>query len=537
MFMKAAIILLTFLVAACEPFYDPVEENDIPSSTGTAWKAKPFTVKKTAELPYSLADISANMSLTLLLDIALYNNPETRASWNAAKAAAYGYRTSLAPYYPTIDYIGTLNAQTNKGSVVAFSGEGIVATPVTTIAETRRTFLTNEVTLAYLLLDFGGRDANAELALQTLYETNWTHDLTMQEVMLSVLTAYISFLGNKELVESYKQDLHDAEVALSATQVMKSAGLATLTDVLFSQSTVESTRASLLQAMGSEKTSIGQLLIAVGLPPDSKITVDQLPHDLPYIQISGDISDLLEEAKKNRPDLGAAIAVIKQQEAELAISYSSGMPTITGNASWYQTRFISPRQPSGYNQVASFELNFPIFEGFYYMNQQRQLRAEIQEALANLDVQLANVYTQVVTNYYSFKAAEEALPSAEAAVQYSMRAFRGYVVQYKTGTATILDVLTSLTALSNARYQLVLTRTQWASGLANLAFSVGVLEDVSGRWIKSPPKKFSELLIEGDDKGKLEAAGIGPKTAPKELLESIDSPIEPIELPCPCPEE
>ena len=43
---------------------------------------------------------------------------------------------------------------------------------------------------------------------------------------------------------------------------------------------------------------------------------------------------------------------------------------------------------------------------------------------------------------------------AEAAVEYSQRAFRGFVVQYKTGTASILDVLTALTALSNARAQL-----------------------------------------------------------------------------------
>ena len=47
------------------------------------------------------------------------------------------------------------------------------------------------------------------------------------------------------------------------------------------------------------------------------------------------------------------------------------------------------------------------------MNQQRQLRAQIEEALANLDVQLATVSTQVVTNYYAFTSAEAALPSAK----------------------------------------------------------------------------------------------------------------------------
>jgi len=498
---KSILLLIVLVLSGCEPFYDPVDENDIPPSRGIAWRGQTIEVKKTAELPYDISDISRDMSLTELLDIALYNNPSTRASWNAAKAAAYEYRTSLAPYYPTIDYFGSLSAQTNKGFPVAISNsQGIVTAPTATIAEIYRTYLINELSLNYLLLDFGGRDATAELALQTLYEANWNHNLEMQEVMLSVLNAYTSYLGNKALVTANRQNLHDAEVALKASQVMKSAGLATLTDLLLSQSNVESTRASLIQAEGAEKTSLGELLIAVGLPPDSNISIEQLPQALPFIDISGGISELLEAAKQNRPDLGAAIAVIKQQEAQLAISYSNGMPTLSTNAAWAQTRFISPKGPSAYEELVSLQVNFPLFQGFYFMNQQRQFRAAIQEALANLDVQLATIYTQVVTNYYAFKAAEGALPSAESAVEYSERAFRGYVVQYKTGTASILDVLTALTTLSNARYQLVYTRTQWASSLSNLAFSVGLLEDGSGYWINKPPQK-SSLPFKDDDRG------------------------------------
>jgi hypothetical protein len=38
-----------------------------------------------------------------------------------------------------------------------------------------------------------------------------------------------------------------------------------------------------------------------------------------------------------------------------------------------------------------------------------------------------------------------------------------------------------------------LTRTQWAAGLANLAFSVGILTDDSGDWRKGPPDNFYRL--------------------------------------------
>lgn len=501
-FSRIIATALLFLLSSCEIFYDPIADYDVPSSPGTAWKREPIVVKQTAVNPYTAADLSKEMSLSFLLEMALYNNPATRVSWNAARASAFAYRASLSPYYPTIGYFGTLSAQTNKGTSTASSaGQGIISggNAVTDAQTFNSTFLVNNLALTYLLLDFGGRYAAAELALQGLYAADWQHDLTMQQVMLSVLNFYTSYIGNKALVAAFEQDLKDAQTALDAAKLMRSAGLATLTDELLAQSTLEQTRTSLYQAQGAEQTSLGDLLIAVGLPPDTKITVEQLPQQLPVIEISGNISSLLEVAKRNRPDLGIAIAAIRQQEAQLAISYSSGMPIITANASWNQVQFIHPKKPPGVNETAFLELNVPIFQGFYFMNQQRQLRAQVEAALANLDVQVAAVSTQIVTNYYLFTSAVAALPSSEAAVEYSQRAYKGLLGQYKAGTSSILDVLNALTSLSNARAQQIVIRTQWASSLANLAFSVGVLEDTSGHWQESPPKELYQLPIRDHD--------------------------------------
>jgi outer membrane protein len=495
-------VTVLLLFAGCEPFYDPVLYDDVPTSPGSTWNGGTIDVRETAVNPFTAEDLTKTMTLTFLLDMALYNNPSTRSSWNAARAAAYAYRASLSLYYPYIDYAGTLSSQQNSGSSFANSGSGIISGSGSSPATTS-TFSTDDITtnfsLTYLVLDFGGRAATAELALQTLYSANWQHNFTMQQVMLSVLNAYTSLLGNKGLVEGYEQDLKDVQKALDAANVMRRAGLATLTDVLQAQSTLEQTRTLLLQAQGSEMTALGELLIAVGLPADTCISIEDLPQELPVIEISGNICSLLELAKQSRPDLGIAIAAIKEQEAELAISYSSGMPTLTANADWDSVRFLHPHKPAGYSKVAFLELDFPIFHGFYYMNQQRQLRAQIEEALANLDVQVATVSTQVVTNYYAFTSAEAALPSSRAAVEYSERAFRGYLIQYKTGASSILDVLNALTVLSNARSQEVLIRTQWAASLANLAFSVGVLEDTGGQWEKVPPEELYQLPLRDDN--------------------------------------
>lgn len=496
MIIKTCFFAFLLCLYGCAPlFYDPVYEGDVPSCPASAWENSSFLVKETAERPYTAADLSGDMTLSRLLDIALNNNPITRVSWNTARASAYAFEASLSEFYPTIVYAGELSAQTSRGSSFANSSAGIVTSGTTTATsgtESKLTTISNELTLTYLLLDFGGRIANSELAKQILIASNWQHNVAMQQVMLSVLNAYVAYIGNMGLVKAYEQNLKDAEVAVKASKAMHGAGLATITDVMLAQSNLEQTKTNLAQAIGAEKTAKSELLIALGLPADTDISVENLPQELPVIEISGNISSLLELAKKRRPDLGIAIAAIKQQEAQLAIAYSNSMPILTANANWNQIRFLSPRKPSGYNETAFLEVNFPIFQGFFYLNQQRQLRAQIEEALANLDVQVAAVSTQVAANYYSYTSAEAALPSSEAAVAYSQRAYQGYVVQYKTGTASILDVLTSLTLLSNARAQLVLTRTQWAGSLANLAFAVGILDENAGHWGKAPSKETSK---------------------------------------------
>lgn len=481
-------ILLLVLSGCCELDYDPSFYGDAPGSPGSE-KEQSFRYRETFVKPYTEEDLSKTMPLYKLLDIALYNNPNTRFSWYAARAAAYAYKVSLAPYYPTVTYEGDLTDQKGNGSASVNGNNTIVTTTSTGNVVT----LFNQVTGSYLLFDFGGRDAEAQFTWQMLMAANWQHNLAMQTVMLSVLNAYTSYIGNVALVKADELDLKDAEMALQAAVKMHQAGVATLTDVLSAQSTLEQFRFNLEQAKGAEKTSKAELLIALGLDPTTCICLDSLPDDLPVIEIGGNICALIELAKQKRPDIGAAIAQVKEQQAQLIIARSSGLPQFVVNTSTNSINFLKPGHPTLYNTTVQLNWSTPIFQGFYYVNLQNQIKAQIQEALANVDVTVANVVTGVVVNFYAFKTAEAALPSARALLESSSRAYRGMLSQYKVGASSILDVVNSLTTLSNARAQEITTRTQWAAGLANLAFSVGILTDDSGDWRKGPPDNFYRL--------------------------------------------
>lgn len=483
--------------------YEPACRGSVPPCPAAPY-GKPFKYRETYVPPYTAEDLTKTMPLCKLLDIALYNNPQTRASWNGARAAAFNYRASLSSYWPTISLDGELLAQESNGlsssssqggSVNINSGAGAAAASATstTLPVFSNVSVFNEITASYLLFDYGGRDAQANYAYNLLQAANWQHNLVIQEVMLAVLNSYTNYIGNKALVVAYEQNLKDAEVLLASAKSMRNAGLATLTDVLSAQSFVEQTKLNLEQAKGAEKTAFGALLIDLGLPPCTCLDVQDLPDELPVIQIDENICTLIEIAKRKRPDIAASIALANAQGDLLTASFSASMPIVTVNANASTLRRVYPKSPSTFNNNIGLFWNVPLFNGFFYVNQQKQIRAQIQQALANLDVTVSQVDLGIVTNYYAYTTAAAALAPSEALLVFSERTYRGFLAQYKVGTASIIDVVTSLTTLSNARVQKINARTQWVLSLANLAFSVGILEDTSGEWMKAPPEELYKI--------------------------------------------
>ena len=260
---------------------------------------------------FTAEELQNTMPLGKLLDIALSNNPLTRASWNAARAAAYGYHVALAEYYPSFEYSGFIQEEklftgsTKTSSTVPPTTVTTPGTPITVAATHIKTASNyNELTLYYLLLDFGGRYGNASLAFQTLVAANWQHNEVMQSVMLSVINAYTQYVSNKSLVAATELDLQDAQTALDSSILMHKWGVATQTDILSSQSLLEQIRYNLEQAKGAEKTAEKQLLIALGLPVSTRISVENLPEKLPVVEISEEIGVLIDLQSKETQRLG-----------------------------------------------------------------------------------------------------------------------------------------------------------------------------------------------------------------------------------------
>src|SRR5256885_14371170 len=83
-------------------------------SPSVPWKPPANAVKpellvppaQLAAIPPDLADRVRQLTITDVVDIALRNNPATRASWSQARAAAFTFGSERGQHHPTISATG-----------------------------------------------------------------------------------------------------------------------------------------------------------------------------------------------------------------------------------------------------------------------------------------------------------------------------------------------------------------------------------------------------------------------------------------------
>jgi len=106
------------------------------------------------------------------------------------------------------------------------------------------------VSLSYLLLDFGGREASVESASQALAAANWNHNQAIQDVLRNVPQAYYEYIGYKAQVRASEASLKEALTSLDSTEQRRRAGVSTIADVLQARSNADQVRLTLVANRG-----------------------------------------------------------------------------------------------------------------------------------------------------------------------------------------------------------------------------------------------------------------------------------------------
>ena len=447
----------------------PTQEPSAPQSSLQAKLQRPSAIPAEA-LPGvspALQDTATSNRLTLpqLVDEALRINPITQRAWEHARVAATTWAISRGSYYPTI-------RGTAFGGVAEADGASLKGID----AFDRQEFGGVGLSLDYLLLDFGGRSAQAEAARQALLAAKWNHNQAIQDVLRDVAQAYYTLLGANAQLTATEISLTDAQTGLDAAQARLKAGAGTLPEELQAQARVDRVRFELEEARGQVEIARGKLATAVGWPANTPFTVAAEPNAFPLSAISRNVEQLIEQAQQNRPDLAAFRSAVAQQEAEVRRAKSSLYPTISTNAAagWTTVNgFTVDGDDDLRAYAAGVEISVPIFEGFVRRNTVRKAVAELEVAQTALRIQAETVIEDVWDAYNHFRTASQQVEASDALLASSTESYKASLERYQVGVGDIVELLNVQAALANARALHVRARADLRNAYAELIHAIG----------------------------------------------------------------
>ncbi len=458
-------LFLTVALAGCATVTGLDVRSRIPDDPAQAWRpphealpaappAAPAVV-----LPDDLLMARNEWTLTDIVDLALRNNPLTRASWASALAASANLGTKQGAYWPQIGAsAGYQRSQNSVGTQ-----------PPTTL-----TSFTPAVALNAVLFDFGKRAGTVEQARQSLYQANWSHNQTIQDVALTVEQTYYQYLSTHALHEAAAQAVEEATANVDAAEQRRSAGLATLADVLQARSNLAQQKLTEQTLAGQIQTVRGSLATAMGLSPTVDYDVGFLPGTPPADSVATAVEDLIVDAQTYRPALAAARASVLAARAHVGAVKGQGRPEITVQGS------VARRYYDGFDQtrdtyLAGVFLNLPLFTGFSHVNDVRQAQAEEALAESRLETLRSSVELNVWQGYYDLRTATQRLQTAREFLDSATQSHDVATERYRSGLDSILDLLAAQTTLEDARAQDVQARTDWYLAVASLAHATGRL--------------------------------------------------------------
>ena len=410
-------------------------------------------------IPPGLLGVPA-WGLADVIDIALRNSSETRASWAVARSAAAAYGSTRGDYLPNLNV---------ASSAARAKGSATTERP----AQEQRTYGTS-ADVTWIIFNFGGRKAAVEETRQSLLAADWTHNAVIQEVILSVQQAYYEYVKARSLLAVEEATLHEAQTSLDAAEERYRAGLATVVEILQARTVLSQVQLSVESLRGRIATTRGALATAIGLPANTIFDVELPPEDLPVPQMSDSVEHLLGKARANRPDLAAARAQVVKARAHVRKVKAEGYPTLSATGTISRVFRDDPDDFSD-TYSAALQVKLPAFTGLSHGYDVREAEAEADLARVWLQNLEQSVLLQVWTSYFDLKTAEQRLKASDDLLRSATELLEVARGQYQSGVGTILDLLSAQAALEDARAQRVKARSDWFLSLAQLAYGTGTL--------------------------------------------------------------
>lgn len=409
--------------------------------------------------------VSEPLNLIELIDIALFNNPSTRQAWQETRVKEALARQAESQSYPQL--------------ALSAKGQRERADANQAAADLNEFKYGPSSQLTYLLLDFGGRKAQAEEAALKLLAANFQFNQALQDLLLEVETAYYTLYSSQANLQTAEINLKEAKMVLEATEKKFAAGLASKLDQLKAESNSDNALYSLENAKGKAEEARGNLANVLGFPAGIKLEVAPPLNEIPLDITPKDVNLLIQETLVKKPNIISLRKNLQAEQAAVQVANSALWPefTLGGEAgkNWYKYYGVKQERNNDSDYAGYLNVTWDIFDGFYNLNEKKSRAATVDAERQKLIEAELEAALNVWVKYYEFRTALKKYTFSKADFNTAKTSYELASESYSNGLKDILDLLKAQNSLSEARSNLVESEKDLFIGLAGLAHATGSL--------------------------------------------------------------
>jgi outer membrane protein len=419
-------------------------------------------------------DPSRTYTVTELIDLAEHNNPRTRVAWERAKQRADELGAQRSAYFPILIFRAIGGDQRTIAPFpkpLAPRGYTMVEVPI----------IQPELSLQYLLFDFGGRAARVDAALAEKIAAGANFVQANQNVAFRVATGYYRLLTAQERLQATRETLKTAQTTQDAAEAQLSNGRSTLPDVYNAKAETAQAVFDMESSDGDEKIARVALAEEVGAEPSPNIHIDAMANAPVPDSLTASIEDLIERAVANRPDLAAQAAEIRADDDRIRVARSAYRPriTLTGDGAqtsiWPTTDYGQLGHANQPTWSAVLGVEWKVFDGGARRNELEAAVSRKREARDELTEKHDQAIREVWSAYIAFHTALQKQQAAISLLEAANESYSASLEAYKYGVKNLIDVVTAERQLAQARLSGVSARAQLFLEAVDLEFVTGSL--------------------------------------------------------------
>jgi len=324
----------------------------------------------------------------------------------------------------------------------------------------------------------GGRLAgNLRIATLQREEAVAALDGVVQDIVLGVERNFCEALRQRALVAVCEEQNRLLAEELADQEKRLRAGSVPPFNVLRARVALANAQPALIRAKNGHRIALAELARLTALGTGSESGPDlEVVGDLVAPATGHDLASALRTARERRSELGVLSIRVEAARQQIAVEASGLKPEVSvfGGYDFLSEQFRGPSHATQ-GAVIGLQAEWKIFDFGETRGRMEQARAKVRQAELELDDTGRQIELDVRKAWSKYLEARELIESQQQNVEVAVESLRQARVRFDAGGSTQLDVLSSQTALTEARTNELEARADLRQSLSDLRRAMGVM--------------------------------------------------------------